>query len=56
MEKEIEESLAKVDEKEGTIDEISVNNLDNDMIKLRIKRRRKLTSRTQKSVFAMKEP
>lgn len=49
MEKEIEEGLAKIDQKEeGTIDDIEVKESnDSDVIKLRIKRRRKLTSRTQ---------
>jgi|JI61114C2RNA_FD_contig_51_2109952_length_1211_multi_2_in_0_out_0_2 hypothetical protein len=49
VDKEIEEGLAKiiVDDKEGTIDGIEVkemvgNTEENEMIKLRIKRRRKI--------------
>jgi hypothetical protein len=49
VDKEIEEGLAKiiVDDKEGTIDGIEVkemvgNTEENEMVKLRIKRRRKI--------------
>jgi hypothetical protein len=60
MEKEIEETLAKVNEKEeGTIDDISVANSESEgVIKLRIKRRRKITSRSssgKNSMFKFQE-
>lgn len=59
VDKEIEEGLAKinVDEKEGTIDDIQVKEddslADNDMVKLRIKRRRKVKSSSKNTLKDM---